>query len=367
MRLGPTGASLARASVAISIAMIPIASPAIAEILLVRPDGTGDHPTIQAALDASHPSDIIELADGIFRGPGNRDVTTSGQSATLVRSASGDPSACVIECDGSPAEPHRAFLVVDDSLWLVGVTIRGGYANDLFGGGAIASLSSWLPLDDCRFVGNESATAGGALSIIGETDSFLSAELADCVFTGNRAARGGAIAVQATPTIERCVITGNVATEYGGAIFGTRTGAVRETTLAGNLGGVAGGGVYVTESVDVFRTIFWANCAPTGASVQLEGPARGGGRIRCSIVRAEDVVGGVAIDDTDRDENPLLCDPRACSEAPTDAGDAALDAASVCVAERSPCGERIGARGVACSGTTPVLRTSWTRIKACYR
>ena len=337
-----------------------------ADTLLVRADGTGDHPTIQAALDASEPSDIIELADGVFRGPGNRDVTIPERGATLVRSRSGDPDACVIDCEGSAAEPHRAFLVVDDDLWLIGVTIRGGYVDDDTGGGAIASIRSWLPLESCRFIENESATRGGALSVIGETDAFQSAELSDCTFAGNRAARGGAISIDAAPIIERCVLAGNVATDVGGAIYGTTTGDVRQTTIAGNRAATAGGAVYVSDWLDVTTTIFWANCAPIGASVVLGKPTMRGGGIRCSIVRVEDVAGDVVLHDTNQDENPLLCDPRACSEAPTIEGDHALDAASVCLAERSPCGDRIGALDVSCVDTTPVTRASWSLLKSRY-
>jgi hypothetical protein len=40
----------------------------------VAPDGSGDAPTIQAAIDSSAPQDVVELADGTFIGPGNRDL-----------------------------------------------------------------------------------------------------------------------------------------------------------------------------------------------------------------------------------------------------------------------------------------------------
>ena len=39
---------------------------------LVNPEGTGDFPTIQAAIDAVVDGDIIELNDGTFTGDGNR-------------------------------------------------------------------------------------------------------------------------------------------------------------------------------------------------------------------------------------------------------------------------------------------------------
>ncbi len=43
--------------------------------LLVNPNGTGDYPTIQAAIDAASSGDIIELGNGTFAGEGNNDVS----------------------------------------------------------------------------------------------------------------------------------------------------------------------------------------------------------------------------------------------------------------------------------------------------
>ncbi|MCK4414565.1 MAG: hypothetical protein KAY32_13585 [Candidatus Eisenbacteria sp.] len=51
-----------------------------AETYLVLPDGTGDFPTIQAAIDAALDGDEILLADGTFTGDGNRDLTGQSQS-----------------------------------------------------------------------------------------------------------------------------------------------------------------------------------------------------------------------------------------------------------------------------------------------
>ena len=44
--------------------LIFAAVPAAATTYIVRPDGTGDFPTIQTAIDAAIDGDIIELTDG---------------------------------------------------------------------------------------------------------------------------------------------------------------------------------------------------------------------------------------------------------------------------------------------------------------
>ena len=62
---------------------------------------TGLRQTIQDAIDLtdSVEGDIVELADGTYTGVGNRDIDLRGKAIT-VRSASGDPEACVIDCGG---------------------------------------------------------------------------------------------------------------------------------------------------------------------------------------------------------------------------------------------------------------------------
>ena len=84
-----------------------------AETYIVTPDGTGDFPTIQEAIHAAEDGDIIELTDGVFSGTGNRDISYLGKAIT-VRSQNGDPHSCVIDCEGSPAEPHRGFNFCSD-------------------------------------------------------------------------------------------------------------------------------------------------------------------------------------------------------------------------------------------------------------
>jgi len=74
----------------------------------VKPDGTGDAPTIQAAVDSLSSGDEIVLADGVYTGEGNRDVYNS-EKLFAISSQSGVPADCVIDCQGSEGEPHRAF------------------------------------------------------------------------------------------------------------------------------------------------------------------------------------------------------------------------------------------------------------------
>jgi hypothetical protein len=102
--------------------------PARPATYLVNPEGTGDFPTIQAAVDAAENGDIILLADGVFSGDGNRDIGYRGKAIT-VRSESGNPEECIIDCGGSPEDFHRGFYFQAGELpssRLEGLTIRNG-------------------------------------------------------------------------------------------------------------------------------------------------------------------------------------------------------------------------------------------------
>lgn len=105
-----------------------LAAVAAADTHVVKPDGTGDFPTIQAAISAAANGDIIQLTDGIFTGDGNRDIDFQGKAIT-VRSQSGDPANCTIDCEGSVSDPHIAFYFRSgegNSSLLEGITIING-------------------------------------------------------------------------------------------------------------------------------------------------------------------------------------------------------------------------------------------------
>lgn len=199
----------------------------------VDPEGTGDFPTIQAAIDAAVSGDIIELLDGQFGGPGNRDIDFLGK-AVAVRSQSGDPEACIINCGGSEAEPHRGFhfhsLEQTDSV-IEGVTIKNGWADVMphAGGGAVLCENSSSPtIRSCVFHDNQKSAV---FCRDGSAASFT-----DCVFMENGGDQGGAIDfLDAYSLITGCDFSNNSVVYSGGAIHGQRCDLdVRECTFTGN-------------------------------------------------------------------------------------------------------------------------------------
>ncbi|MCK4304205.1 MAG: right-handed parallel beta-helix repeat-containing protein [Candidatus Eisenbacteria sp.] len=185
-----------------------------AETYTVRPDGTGDYPTIQAAIDAAVDGDIIELTDGIFTGDGNRDIDYLGKAIT-VRSQSGNAAGCIIDCEGSAATPHRAFHFYSgeqNNSRLSGVTIMHGWAPIESRGGGIRCEGESAPVViDCILTDNSGAAA---LCIESSWLTFT-----NCHFTSNTAFEGGGICCEeATLTIEHCTFSDNTAEQSGGAI-----------------------------------------------------------------------------------------------------------------------------------------------------
>jgi len=93
--------------------LLPI-SMAEARVWVLHPDGSGELPTIQAAIDTvAFSGDIIELTDGVYTGFGNRDMHNMGKSF-LIRSQSGNPADCIIDLQGSPEEWHWGITYAED-------------------------------------------------------------------------------------------------------------------------------------------------------------------------------------------------------------------------------------------------------------
>lgn len=190
------------------------AGGAAAAIYFVDAAGTGDYATIQAAVNAVAANSIVELADGTYTGAGNRDIDFLGKALTL-RSASGRPAGCVIDCQG--AGRGFNFHTAETGASVVkGLTIRNGYAAD-YGGGVYCS---------------------------GASPSILNCVIADC----EADVRGGGIyGVNAQPVVNGCVISGNTA-QYGGGV------------------------AYWSQGGDFWNDLFTGNSADYGDAVYLSGP-----------------------------------------------------------------------------------------------
>jgi hypothetical protein len=331
---------------------------------VIRPDGSGDFPTIQAGVDAAASGDVLVLASGTFSGPGNRDVDLLGKTL-VIRSQSGDPSSCVIDCSAESGA-HRAFLVISGEgvgTALEGLTIAHTRENSgpiIGGGGAVLCRNSsslrisYCIFEDNQVVGVENMTGGGAVASGG------GCEVLGCVFIGNVAAHGGALS-GFFGSIRGCTFINNTGLEGSGAVYlGGVQGAVMEScTFVGNTSQT--GAVLQTSNADVTLSncIFAFNqCGGVIAqygtgSVTLECCdiyGNEGGDWVGAIGYQLGIAGNISAD-------PLFCDL---------AGeDYSLETDSPCALDQNPeCG-LIGAWPMPCVGV-PVTRITWGALKALY-
>ncbi len=108
------------------------ATVAAASTLIIRPDGSGDYPSIQAALNAAANGDLILLADGVFAGSSNRNLDPRGKAVT-VASQSGDRTACVIDAQGSMGSLRQVFYLhsrEDTTTVIRDLTLRHGSTRE---------------------------------------------------------------------------------------------------------------------------------------------------------------------------------------------------------------------------------------------
>ncbi len=155
--------------------------------------------TIQAAIDAAVDDDEVVVADGTFKGLGNRDMDFGGKAIT-VRSENG-AAACIIDLQADENDPHRAFTFDSGETAasiVEGFKIRNGFMNR---GGAVLYEDGSSPLfQSCVFQQNSVSQAaaedgGGAVYTLGSSPTFI-----DCDFMQNEAEAnflfGGGGAVQ---------------------------------------------------------------------------------------------------------------------------------------------------------------------------
>lgn len=346
---------------------VAAAPPVRAAVWLVRPDGSGDSPTIAGALAAAASGDEILLAAGIYF---EHDLELA--DGVRLRGETGVAADVVVDAAGLGRVLRAVDVGVEASI--EGVTLRGGRMQGTCTtdpgtgaycmGGAALLVGSAPTFVACDFLDNEAEDNGGAVASVLSAPTFSA-----CRFRSNRATHGGAITFAsssyegASPELEGCVFESNVADADGGAIYVYVSDPLfARCTFRANECGDEGSNIFWYESTPpiVERCIFAfgqggaamfsgiAGSAPSLACCDVVGNA-GGDWVGC-LAGQELVMGNLA------------SDPRFCG-----AQGAELQDDSPCAT--SSCGI-IGALGVACAATSVeggAEVRSWGLVKSAYR
>lgn len=185
--------------------------------------------TIQAAVDAAAPGDIIDVLPGTYTSGGDTVLRFLDKPIT-VRSTNG-PAQTFIDGEGA----RRGVLITSPEdgpggAILEGFTIIDGSASDL-GGGVLMGGRAWML--DCRVM-ESTAPVGGGVAVLGAypTDDGVDS------FTGG---------------FENVVVTSNLATSHGGGVALLGASAQDELVfrvrgsvlIKENHAGGRGGGLYL--------------------------------------------------------------------------------------------------------------------------
>ena len=158
--------------------------PDTTKTVYVKPDGTANCTTISEALDVLNPGDSLVIADGMYAGPMNTNLTIPKDNITIC-SENGFEN-CII--DGGSSVP--AFMIgFHEGIEIKGITFESCHHNGY--GGAISTNGSSV-IRDCFFLDCSSDYDGGAIWAVGGT----SLEIENCIFESCDADKGGALFIE---------------------------------------------------------------------------------------------------------------------------------------------------------------------------
>ena len=298
-----------------------------ARIWQIRPDGTGDAPTIQAAINASVSGDTVLVAPGTYNE--NLSITGSKNGIAVISEAGAHATFIFAQAAGTVVD----FSGVDTTTIIKGFTLTGGtgapnpeHPGTFHGGGirifycspkilenhivnnnvepgrggGIQCFTSSAIIIGNVISGNRASFHGGGIHvehgsprISGNTiaDNWARADnpgpsgggisayyssivIVDNIFKGNKAAtNGGAVVVDhCVVQIKRNIFAGNQTGSIGGGVFlFACTGELSNNTIAYNRAGSSGGlALLGGEAPEVRNNIVVCNSAQNAGGIGCE-------------------------------------------------------------------------------------------------
>lgn len=325
-----------------------VAGSAVPRSWRVRADGSGDAPTIEAAIDSASAGDTILV------GPGKHLENTLYVREDLHIVGEMGPDLTVVE--------RKPTFQIENApvLWLDGLgasssisrlTITGGMAWPTTEGGGIVLYNSSTTVEN---------------NIIRDNMGWSGA--------------GGVTCMYGAPVVRNNLIYCNAG--YSGCVLAAGCSATIESnTIAFNIGflyppspAMVGGGIRIAHSVCVIsHNVIVRNWADSGGGVFCDDAESAASIFSCNLVYGNEGgdYGGYLADQTGVDGN-ISVDPEFCAAHPDSTGNFFLQSDSPCLpgAMRGKawmlvsCG-LMGARGQGC-GSVGIEDASWGAIKSIF-
>jgi len=244
-----------------------------------NPADNPDYSAIQRAIDWANNEDTVEIYDGVYQGPSNKNLCWACNRKEVTVKSKNGAANCIIDCenDGSGFYldqeyywPYYPGLAENPSFIIDGISIKNaGNSGILCDSQDDAEYGKLLPLIVKNCIISDCANSG--INITDCNVTVKNCEIRGCRYDNGP---GGGIycwrcsgtyeADDAPFTIENCTVEGNIASSYGGGIYNNYCkSTIRNSVIAGNTSGITGGGIHLTQSSE-HEEMSFTNCTIVG-------------------------------------------------------------------------------------------------------
>ncbi len=277
--------------------------PCHARTITVDDDGPADFNNIQAAINDANDYDVVLVADGLYRGEGNRNINAgdSNQTGIVVRSENG-PANCIIDGNNArygfvldglaygyylPVSSVEGFTITNCTEAINIHQAEPNIKNCVLKGNSSTALACWEcsgEITDCVITNNNGNGVDcilGAYPIITNCiitnnksgiycDWLTHPTVINCLIAGNKTDLGGGMYCNdGSPTIVNCIISSNKASSDGGGIYVIDGNPkITNSSLTGNEAYGKGGAIYAYGNDCISELI---NCTVSGNKAGLRG------------------------------------------------------------------------------------------------
>ncbi|MDG2200040.1 MAG: hypothetical protein P8K80_02515, partial [Phycisphaerales bacterium] len=184
-----------------------------------------EYTSIQAAIDAAAPGDVVLIAAGTH--PLDATIDTNGRNITIrgELDVDGNPGT-ILDGQGSQVIHCQAGAPGTTFEYLA---IENGY--DAIGGGMNLEAGSNITMNQCAIRNNSTPSygLGGGFAAAGNS----TATLVQCVIEDNDGSYAGGFYTSGTVNLQDCIIRNNTA-GFGGGCYNDGTVSLSGTTMCGN-------------------------------------------------------------------------------------------------------------------------------------